>query len=602
MCDTTHRRLLVLFGTQTGTAEDVAHQIARTASRLHIHVETSPMDDYQPVSRIFSEDLVVFVCATSGQGVPPSNMSRFWNALRRSNLPCDFLDNLRFTIFGLGDSSYPKFNWVAKKLFRRLIQLGAQSFFEPGVGDDQNINRVDTTLLPWLEGLARTLKQLLPIPNGLTEISDTTCLPPTFLLEPYHDASQKTIETWLKSDSSLDLSHFNLATLSKNLRLTSPDHWQDTRHMELDLDQSIDFEPGSVCEILPENSLDDVEKLFQLMNWEDEINKDQIYKLTRLKSEQEIPMGWKQYSTIQSIFKTRLDFTRVPNRSFIDWIRFFATDELERSRLDEFCSIDGQDDLFEYINKPRRTILEVLTEFKSVKIPINYIHDVFPPIRPRQFSIASSPKVFPNQVHLLVAILNYKTRLSVPRKGLCTNWLSQLQPRAKIPIKITRGIVKFPKKETEPVICIGPGTGIAPFRSLVQHRFTYTPDVTSEGPIRIVVFFGCRFESKDFYYRDEWNRSVEKGVCKFFCAASRDQSNKRYVQDLLMENSDLVWDILGVQNGSIFISGSAGEMPKNVRSRLLEIFELKGGLNSIQAEEFLQQLDSLGKLQEDTWG
>jgi sulfite reductase alpha subunit-like flavoprotein len=133
------RRLLILYGSQTGTAEDVAQQISRGARRLHFKTELASMDSYER-DKIFEEDLVVFVCSTTGQGTQPQNMIKFWNGLKRANLPTDFIDNVRFTVFGLGDSSYPKFNWVAKKLFRRLSQLGAQSFYERGEADDQNRN------------------------------------------------------------------------------------------------------------------------------------------------------------------------------------------------------------------------------------------------------------------------------------------------------------------------------------------------------------------------------------------------------------------------------------------------------------------------------
>jgi sulfite reductase alpha subunit-like flavoprotein len=111
------RRLLILYASQTGTAED----------------------DYER-DKIFEEDLVIFVCSTTGQGVQPQNMNKFWNALKLASLPNDFIDNIRFTVFGLGDSSYPKFNWAAKKLFRRLTQIGAQVFYERGEADDQNPN------------------------------------------------------------------------------------------------------------------------------------------------------------------------------------------------------------------------------------------------------------------------------------------------------------------------------------------------------------------------------------------------------------------------------------------------------------------------------
>jgi len=236
--ETTNRRLLILYGSQTGTAEDVAQQVSRGARRLHFHTELSSMDAYER-DKIFDEQLVIFICSTTGQGTQPQNMTKFWNELRRANLPVDFIDNIHFTIFGLGDSSYPKFNWAAKKLYRRLSQLGAQPFYERGEADDQNRNGIDSTLLPWLEGLWKKLLEIKPLPHDLTPIPPTTCLPPSFRLELLQHPIPETPQT---NFTPLD-SHS--AILTKNQRLTAPDHWQDlgtlnwnfTRHSNLTPDR-----------------------------------------------------------------------------------------------------------------------------------------------------------------------------------------------------------------------------------------------------------------------------------------------------------------------------------------------------------------------------
>ncbi|KAI7933276.1 hypothetical protein MJO28_017748, partial [Puccinia striiformis f. sp. tritici] len=388
------RRLLILYGSQNGTAGDLAHQLARGARRVHFKTEVSSMDNYDR-DELFDEDLVVYSCLTTGQGVQPSNMTQFWNQLRRPNLPSNFLYNIRFTVFGLGDSSYPQFNWTTKKLFRRLIQ-------------------VDSALLPWLDGLWSKLLEIKPLP----------------------------------------------------------------------MDHTLDFVPGAVCEIWPQNSDLNILNLFKLMIWDH--SSDQVFK----------------------------------------------------------------DDLYDYITKSRWTISAVLSEFKSTKIPIEYIFDVFPPIRPCQFLISSSSKIFPNQIHLLVAILNYRTRLSVPQKGLCTTWLAGLEIGTRIQIGISEGYVRFPSDPKQLIICIGPGTGITPFQSLIQEQQSFTShnDDHQHQP-NTLVFSGCRSQNMDFYFKDQWVESSKNGLCQFFRSASRDQ----------------------------------------------------GGFNQSQSEPYIDKLEVLGKLQEDTW-
>lgn len=137
------REIRILYGTQTGTAQDLSHQISLRLQRLHINTTISSIDEFQPNS-IFSattHSYIIFIVSTTGQGVEPNNMKRFWKSLLQKNLPTDLFQNLlHFTLFGLGDSSYPKFNWSSRKLYRRLIQLGAHEFFPRGEGDDQNLN------------------------------------------------------------------------------------------------------------------------------------------------------------------------------------------------------------------------------------------------------------------------------------------------------------------------------------------------------------------------------------------------------------------------------------------------------------------------------
>lgn len=212
-----------------------------------------------------------------------------------------------------------------------------------------------------------------------------------------------------------------------------------------------------------------------------------------------------------------LDISCVPRKSFFEFLVHFTADEQEREKFEEFVSLSaegasdsfylpvtllqqtyaGQDELYEYTNRVRRTILEVLLDFRHVSIPLDYIFDLFPLIRPRQFSIASSSRFgigerssiaeasssVPTQrgtsMDLCVAIVQYKTRLKAPRRGLCTTWLAGLQPSEDSPCRIRVGLRKGalklpPSKEGSdaPVICIGPGTGVAPMRAIIQERIS----------------------------------------------------------------------------------------------------------------------------------
>jgi len=249
----------------------------------------------------------------------------------------------------------------------------------------------------------------------------------------------------------------------------------------------------------------------------------------------------------------------------------FATAEHEKEKLKEFSSPEGQDDLRIYCNRERRNSLEVLYDFHSVKLPLDYLIDVIPKIQPRSFSISSSLSMHSNQIHITIAVVKYKTPLKREIIGLCSTWLASLRPGDKVPIWVTPGSMKLPPVDV-PLILVGPGTGIAPFMSFLQKR-KIQKNCGNIG--EIITVFGCRHKSKDFLYEAELINYKNEGVIThLWVAFSRDQNEKVYVQHKLLEDSAIVWDYIHNKNASIFISGSANRMPQDVRLAFKDIIKI----------------------------
>ena len=311
-----------------------------------------------------------------------------------------------------------------------------------------------------------------------------------------------------------------------------------------------------------------------------------------------LPPHWPENITLRQLFTRYLDIFSVPRRSFFEWLSYFTTSELETEKLQEFCTAEGQEDMYDYANRPRRTIHEVLQEFRSAQIPLEYIADIFPELRPRQFSIASSSRKNNNKtVELLVAIVKYRTKLKAPRKGVATAWLASLKPGQKLSVGFTTGTMEFPADPATPVILIGPGTGIAPFRSFVQNR------VASTETGDILVFFGCRSSKSDFYFDEEWAEAARatKAKCRLVLAASRDQEDKVYVQHKIAEEAEKVWRMLGQQDGRLYVSGASGQMPKAVQKALKKILQEQGAMSEEGADKYFDQMEKDGRYQEETW-
>uniref|UniRef100_A0A8C7U9P6 NADPH-dependent diflavin oxidoreductase 1 n=1 Tax=Oncorhynchus mykiss TaxID=8022 RepID=A0A8C7U9P6_ONCMY len=593
-------KLLILYGSQTGTAQDTAERIGRQAQRRRMQVKAEALDSYN-VANLISESLVVFVCSTTGQGDPPDNMKNFWRFVFRKSLPAGSLCRLDCAVLGLGDSSYPKFNFVAKKLHKRLMQLGASVLLPVGLADDQHDLGADGVIDPWLTSFWERAQALYPTPAGQSLISVDEPLPPRYVFRFLDDVTENRADRRRVPEPPISPSqtHTFPGRVVSNKRVTHASHFQDVRHIEFDITGSdIEFTAGDVVMMRPCNTPEDVEQFCQLLR----LDPDRQFTLSPTNCDTglySVPARLAQPCTVRHLVESFLDIAAVPRRSFFELLATFATNELEREKLSEFNSAQGQDELHAYCNRPRRTALEVLTDFPhtTAELSVDYLLDLFPEIQPRSFSIASSLLAHPNRIQILLAVVHYKTKMHLPRKGLCSSWLASLDPTqgdVYVPLWVKKGSMKFPKDPYSPVIMVGPGTGVAPFRSALQERI-------AQGKTANVLYFGCRSQSKDFYCSSEWEEMEKAGQLTLFTAFSRDQEDKIYVQQRVQEQAELLWDLIANKNGYFYIAGNAKQMPTAVCDALKEGFQSQGGVSSAEADEMLVAMERAGRFQSETW-
>ncbi|XP_036983560.2 NADPH-dependent diflavin oxidoreductase 1 isoform X1 [Artibeus jamaicensis] len=616
-------RLLVLFGSQTGTAQDVSERLGREAQRRHLECRVQALDSY-PVANLINEPLVIFVCATTGQGDPPDNMKGFWRFIFRKNLPATSLCQMDFAVLGLGDSSYAKFNFVAKKLHRRLLQLGGAALLPVCLGDDQHELGPDAAIDPWLHDLWEKVLGLHPMPPGLGVIPPGVPLPSSFTLQFLREAPRLcSAEQHVAGVDPLsppsELQPF-LAPMLTNQRVTGPSHFQDVRLIEFDITGSgISFVAGDVVLIQPENTVRHVQHFCQVLG----LDPDQCFTLQPREPDSPCPERLPQPCSLRHLVSKYLDIAGVPRRSFFELLACLSPHELEREKLLEFSSASGQEALHEYCSRPRRTILEVLCDFPhtAAAIPPDYLLDLIPPIRPRAFSIASSVLAHPARLQILVAVVQYQTRLKEPRRGLCSSWLASLDPGqgpVQVPLWVRPGGLAFPQTPDTPVIMVGPGTGVAPFRAAVQER-------VARGQRGNLLFFGCRLRDQDFYWEAEWTELEKRGCLTLVTAFSREQvgvcrgrgrvgagagprltppalqEQKVYVQHRLRERGPLVWELLDRRGACFYLAGNAKYMPADVSEALMSIFQEEGGLSGPDAATYLARLQRTLRFQTETW-
>ncbi|KAG7221222.1 hypothetical protein INR49_017439 [Caranx melampygus] len=524
-------------------------------------------------------------------------MKNFWKFLFRKSLPLGSLSRLDCAVLGLGDSSYPKFNFVAKKLHKRLLQLGANLLLPVGLADDQHDLGADAVIDPWLTSFWFKVLPLFPSLAGVTPLREDEPLPPTYSFHFLDDVKEETEDRpRISTDQTVpSQSQPFAARLVSNTRVTDPSHFQDVRHIEFDITGSnIKFGAGDVVMMHPCNAPEDVQQFCQLLTLDPEAS----FTL-RPTDNTAVPVRLPQPCTVRHLVESYLDIAAVPCRSFFEMLSTFATNDLEQEKLIEFSSAAGQSELHSYCNLPRRTALEVLADFPhtTAQLRVDYLLDLFPEIQPRSFSIASSLQAHPHRLQILVAVVRYKTKMFKPRRGLCSTWLASLDPtqgEVCVPLWVKKGTLRFPSDKDTPVIMVGPGTGVAPFRSAIQER-------TAEGKTGNVLFFGCRSESRDFYFRSEWEEMMKAGQLTLFTAFSRDQEDKVYVQHRVKENSKLLWDLIANQSACFYIAGNAKQMPASVSDALKEVFEKEGGMSAREAQQIFDTMETTGRIQCETW-
>lgn len=425
--------------------------------------------------------------------------------------------------------------------------------------------------------------------------------------------------------------NFNLRRLSvrveENRRLTPASHWQDVRHLHFSTSTKADYGPGDVLTVYPQNSSEDVDQILTQLAWNEYVDQPLVFKPSGKQDSVNIyphpPVTVERHDdplTLRRLLIHHLDIRAIPRRSFFAIIAHFTDDQMHKERLLEFTDPKYIDELYDYTTRPRRSILEVLQEFDSVKVPWQWAATVFPELRGRQFSIASGGlgkfiSEGRTSFDILVAIVKYKTVIKRLREGVCTRYLAGLPTGTELAVTLQKGGLNVQKIEARrPVIMIGPGTGVAPMRSLIWERYHWhqqrraasqePANVPSPGSYEVgetVLFYGGRNKEADFFYEEEWKALEEKMPLKVFTAFSRDQATKIYVQDVLKQQAELVYDLLYSKIGLVYVCGSSGKMPQAVRAILVDVFQSCGSMDEPAAEDYLQSMEKEGRYKQETW-
>jgi sulfite reductase alpha subunit-like flavoprotein len=582
-------QILILYASQTGTSQEVAGDVARALRRLHFSCRVLSFSEYR-IQQIRNESLVIFVVSTCGQGEFPDSAKTTWAFLRRADLPSTSLNGVEFCTFGLGDSSYSRFNVASKLLEARILQLGASKILPRGDGDDQHRLGLYGGFMPWLESLTSYLNSKFPLPPGVTLNSESSELPSPRYKLLFGDRSANTLAPSSHiapaNPSQYDEHHPYYSHVIENTRITAEDWTQDVRHVALSLpsllgastdlndastakavlnshqeaETALNWQPGDVVYIMPQNFPEDVTKVLKC--WE-LTGEEWLVGVERLDPEApEIRV--KEPMTVRDFLAASLDISGVPRRYFFELLAHFASESVQAEKLRFLASAEGQEDLHDYARRAKRSFLDVLDDFDSARPSLDYLLDLFPKLQPRAFSISSSQHYNPSQLTISMVVVRYRSQTNRLRRGVCSSWISQLLPptplvsesqtsfsmsttlkvqnqaistsnNTPIPIWIKRGTMTLPQDPNTPIIMVGPGTGCAIFKAFVEERIHIIKREQQAGMSKQLApayfYFGCRHEAKDFLYQTLWLQALEIGaLTQLTVAFSQDKRAIKYVR------------------------------------------------------------------------
>lgn len=519
----------ILIGSQTGNSEALGKKLSKAMAKMNFNPELIDLGSYEK-EKLPTEQNALIITSTYGDGEPPDSAADFHEWILSDAAPS--LEGVNFSVLALGDTEYPDFCKCGIEFDERFEQLGATRI-HPRVDCDVDF---DEPYDAWKKGVIDAL-----------------------------GASAAPVSTEEESnDDGYNKKNPFPAPILKNLNLNAADSPRETHHIEFSLEGSgLEYEVGDALGVYPRN---------------DEAIVDEILSNVNYKPTEEVPLPGGGESTLRDALINSYDIRNLNKKFIQNWQKRSGSPYLralvegdDKAAFDDFCW--------------GRELIDLITDHPADFEDAEEFVGSLKKLQPRLYSISSSPNAHPNEVHLTVGVVRYHSKHRA-RGGVCSTFLSDRANDAKPGVYLhSNNAFRLPTDGDTPVIMVGPGTGVAPFRAFLEER------KVSDAKGGNWLFFGNPHESEDFLYKDELEQMQADGVLtKLSTAFSRDQKEKIYVQNRMIEAGAEIWKWLNEDNASFYVCGDASRMAKDVDVALHTIAQQHGGLSEEQAVDFIKGL------------